>query len=94
MPLLGAASGVEVQYFEIWLPQSTITALAAVGGGAFVALSSSESTGQDAFQILLSATQRFAGVLMPDDQLYASCVSDANGGALPQVSIVISSVVF
>jgi hypothetical protein len=92
VPLLGAASGVEVQYFEVWLPQSSLAALP--GGGAFLAFSSSESTGQDAFQILLSATQRFSGVLMPDDQIYVASVSDALGGALPQVSLVVSSVVF
>ena len=91
-PLLGMPSGVEVIYFEVWLPQSSIAALP--GNGAFLAFSSSESTGQDAMQILLSATQRFSGVLLPDDQIYVSSVTDAAGGALPQVSLVVSSVVF
>lgn len=90
--LCGAASGVEVQYFEVWLPQDSIAALG--GGGAFLAFSNNESTGQSAFQILLNATQRFSGVLLPDDQIYVSPVTDALGAVLPAVSLVISSVVF
>jgi hypothetical protein len=92
--LLGAtASGVEVAYFEVWLPQSSITALP--GGGAFLAFSSSESAGQDAFQLLLSATQRYSGILLPDDQVYVQAVRDALGAPLAaDVSIVVSSVVF
>lgn len=92
VPLLGAASGVEVQYFEVWLPQSSIAVLP--GGGAFLAFSSSESTGQDALQVLVSATQKFQGILLPDDQIYVSPVTDALGGVLATVSLVVSSVVF
>ena len=92
--LLGAsAEGIEVMYFEVWLPQSSIQSLP--GNGAYIAFSSSESAGQDAFQILLSATQRFSGVLLAGDQIYAQSVRDANGNPLVnEVPLIVSSVVF
>ena len=91
--MLGQPTGVEVNYFEVWLPQSSIALLP--GGGAFFSFSSSEDVGESAFQILLSATQRYAGVLTPDDQLFAQALTDAMGGALAApVPVVISSVVF
>ena len=92
LSMLGTPSGVEVAYFEVWLPLSSLLALG--GGGAVVAFSSSENTGQDAFQILLTPSQRYSGVLLPDDQLYARAVSDALGAPIADVSLVISSVVF
>lgn len=91
--IYGNKPQVEVAYFEIWLPQSSILALP--GGGAYLAFSSSESGGQSAYQILLNATQRFAGVLLPSDQIFAQAVTDANGGALAgNVAAVVSSVAF
>jgi len=92
-PLFGQTSGVEVAYVEVWLPQSSIAALP--GGGAFLGFSSDDMSGQNAFQLLLSATQRYQGVILPDDQLYAQAVRDALGAPLAaDVSVVVSSVVF
>jgi hypothetical protein len=91
--MLTQPKGVEVNYFEVWLPTSSILALP--GAGAFISFSSSENAGESAFQILLSSTQRYQGVLLPDDDLYAQAVSDAAGGPLAApVPVVISSVVF
>ena len=80
-------------YFEIWLPQSSIAALP--GGGAFIAFSSSETAGQNAFQLLLSATQRYSGILLADDQVYGQGLTDALGAPLAaDVTVCLSSVVF
>ena len=93
LSLLSQPTGVEVMYFEVWLPQSSIAILG--GGGAFFSFSSNENAGESAFQLLLSATQRYAGVLTPDDQLYAQALTDAVGAPLAApVPMVLSSVVF
>lgn len=84
---------VEVAYVEVWLPQSSILALP--GGGAYLGFSSSEGLGQSAYQLLLNATQRYAAVLLPSDQVFAEALTDAVGGALAgPVSVVASTVVF
>lgn len=91
--LVDQVSGLEVMYFEIWLPQSTLAALP--GSGAYFSFSSSETAGQNGFQILLSPTQRYQGVLLPDDALYAQAVSDALFAPLANdVSVVVAAVVF
>lgn len=91
--LVDQVSGLEVMYFEIWLPQSTLAALP--GNGAYLSLSSSETAGQNGVQLLLSPTQRYQGVLLPDDALYAQAVSDALFAPLAaDVSVVVASVVF
>lgn len=80
-------------YFEVWLPQSSILALP--GGGAFLGMMSGETGGQTAVQTLFNATQRYSGVLLPSEQVFAEAVTDALGGALAaQVPVVVSSVVF
>lgn len=92
--LAAQGDGVEVVYFEVWLPQSSIDKLP--GGGAFFSFSSNESTGQNGFQLLLSSTQRYQGMLLPEDALFAQAVRDALGAPLVDdtVSVIVSSVVF
>jgi hypothetical protein len=87
-PLLSAVSGDTVMYFEVWLPQD------GPNGGAFVGFSDNESAGQNSFQLLVSAFQRYQGILLPDDQLYGQVITDAFGNPLPNLSVIISSVVF
>lgn len=84
--------GPEVAYVEIWLPEQSIKSIA--GEGAFIAISSGENAGQNAFQVELTATQRFAAILLPNDQLFAQLVRAGDGSVLDKVSIVRSSVVF
>jgi hypothetical protein len=95
-PVQIAKSGVqgsEVVYVECWLPQAVIASLP--GGGAFFAFSGNESVGENADQILLSATQKYTGILCPDDQLYVAALSDALGAPLANpVRVVVSTVVF
>ncbi|MFQ5339966.1 MAG: hypothetical protein ACE5F6_00310 [Anaerolineae bacterium] len=91
--ILGNKTQEETMYFEVWLPQSSILALP--GGGAFLGLMSGETGGQTAVQTLFNATQRYSGVLLPSEQVFAEAVTDALGGALAaQVPVVVSSVVF
>ncbi len=95
LPLVkSTGSGPEVVYYEVWLPQSSLAALP--GGGALLAFVSSDSGGPDnGYQIMLTATQRFSGILLGDDQLYVAALTDATGAPLiAPVSIVVSSVVF
>lgn len=93
VPLVNQPSGIEVAYFEVWLPQSSIAALP--GGGAFLSFSGDESAGQNGFQLLLNATQRYRGMCLGADRLYALAVADATGAALAiDVSVVVASVVF
>lgn len=87
-------SGDQATYVEVWLPGSSILALP--GGGAVIAFApSDQGAAQNAFQIVLTLTQRFQLVLLNDDAIYASAVSDAVGGVLAApVPVVVSSVVF
>lgn len=81
-----------VTYFEIWLPQRS---LALPGGGVLATFSSSPNSGESSFQLILNAAQRYTGVLLADDQLYAAALTDAAGGALTaDVAVVVSTVVF
>jgi hypothetical protein len=88
------ATGKQATFYEVWLPQSSIAALP--GGGAVIAFASSDQGGSEgAYQITLTATQRFLGVLLNDDAIYATALTDALGGALvTPVPVVISAVVF
>lgn len=91
--ILGNKTQEEIMYFEVWLPQSSIAALP--GAGAFLGFMSGETGGQTAVQTLLNATQRYSGVLLSSDQVFAEAVVDALGGALgAPVPVVVSSVVF
>ena len=87
-------SGQQATYVEVWLPGSSILALP--GGGAVIAFApNDQDASQSAFQIVLTLTQRFSLVLLNDDALYASAVSDAVGGVLAApVPVVVSSAVF
>lgn len=97
-PVQVAKSGVqgsEAVYVECWLPQKVLSALP--GGGAICAFSSSENVGENAFQILLSTTQRYTAIMIPDDQIYAVVLSDALGAPIAagtSVRLVVSTVVF
>jgi len=87
-------TSVQVTFFEVWLPRTSLLTLP--GGGALLGFLSSDSGGpENSYQVVLTATQKFSGILMGDDQLYASALADALGGALvAPVSVVISTVVF
>lgn len=87
-------TGKQATFIEVWLPGSSILALP--GAGAVIAFGSDDQdASQSAFQIVLTATQRFQCVLLDDDALYASAVTNAAGGALVvPVSVVVASVVF
>jgi hypothetical protein len=82
-----------VLFFEVWLPQQSLLLLP--GGGALLSFSGSDNVGENAYQLVLTSTQRYSGVLLPDDQLYVSALTDASGGPLVNpVAIVIASVGF
>lgn len=89
-------TGKQATFVELWLPQSSIAVLG--GGGVFLALANNDQgASQSAYQILLSATQRFQCVLLDDDALYAVAVTDATGAALPpggDVAVDVTAVVF
>jgi hypothetical protein len=91
--LKATGTGPEVMFYEVWLPR---VSLVLPGGGALLAFQSSDSGGaENGYQIMMTATQRFSGILLGDDQLYAAALTDALGGALvTPVSVVVSSVVF
>jgi hypothetical protein len=101
VPLVGAVqllrstgTGKQATFYEVWLPLSSLVALP--GGGALFGFSPSDSGGaENNYQITLTFTQRFTGILLNDDNLYAAVLSDALGGPLAApVSVVVSSVVF
>jgi len=82
-----------VLFFEVWLPQQSLLLLP--GGGALLSFSGSDNVGENAYQLVLTSTQRYSGVLLPDDQLSVSALTDASGGPLVNpVAIVIASVGF
>jgi hypothetical protein len=93
MLLRSTSTGKQATYFEVWLPQ---VSLALPGGGALLSFLPSDSGGPDnGYQITLTAFQRYSGVILGDDQLYAAALADAAGGALvAPVSVVVTSVVF
>lgn len=93
MLLRSTGTGKQATFFEVWLPQ---VSLALPGGGALLSFLSSDSGGPDnGYQIALTATQRYSGIILGDDQLYAAALADAAGGALAApVSVVVTSVVF
>jgi len=99
VPLVGSIElyrnpdGKQAAYYEVWLPQASLAGLP--GGGALLAFSSSSGGGESSYQILLTATQRFSGILIPTDGIYALAIADALGAPLVlPVSVVISTVVF
>jgi hypothetical protein len=81
-------------FYEVWLPRSSLASLP--GGGVLLSFQPSDSGGpENGYQILLTATQRFSGILLGDDQLYVAALTDALGAPLAApVSIVVSSGVF
>lgn len=104
VPIAGTAKGIQLYraagktgqatYVEVWLPGSSILALP--GAGAVIAFGpNDQDASQSAFQILLTATQRYQLVLLNDDAVYASGVTDGAGAPLAApVPVVVSSVVF
>jgi hypothetical protein len=92
--LRSTGTGKQATYYEVWLPLSVLATLP--GGGALFGFSSSDSGGaENNFQISITFTQRFTGILLGDDNLYIAALSDALGGPLvAPVSVVVSSVVF
>jgi hypothetical protein len=92
--LLRNVGSVEALYFECWLPQQDLLSLA--GGGALLSFSGSDNGGgENGYQLVLTATQRYSGVLLPNEQLFATTLTDATGGPLiAPVSLIIASVGF
>lgn len=87
-------TGKQATYYEVWLPRSVITTLP--GNGAVIAFGSGVIGGSEsAYQFLITGTQRLTGVLLDDDALYATALTDATGGVLAApVSLVVATVVF
>jgi hypothetical protein len=82
-----------VLFFEVWLPQQSLLTLG--GGGALLSFSGSDNSGENGYQLVLTTTQRYSGVLLPDDQLFVAALTDATGAPLAApVSVVIASVGF
>jgi hypothetical protein len=91
--LLRNPSAPSVLFFEVWLPQQSLLLLP--GGGALLSFSGTGDSGENGYQLILTATQRYSGVLIPDDQLFVAALADATGAPLAApVSVVIASVGF